>query len=69
MDLLREIKIYPLFYILLIEFTDSEILILIKELIGLSLNNMYKVEKIIGYNPKIWQYIIKWKKYSMKENL
>ena len=32
-------------------------------------DNKYKVEKIINYDLKIHQYIIKWKDYFTEENL
>ena len=44
---------YPIFYILLLEFADLKILIFIKILPKLNQNDKYKVEEITEYNPKI----------------
>ena len=56
---LDRIKIYLVFYILLLESTDLKISIFIKKPPKLAQNNKYKVKKITEYNSKIWQYIIK----------
>ena len=51
-------KIYPIFYIFLLESTNSEISVFTK-LPKLSSENEYKIEKIIDYNHKNQQYFIK----------
>ena len=52
LELSKNLRIYPVFYILLLEFADPEIQIVIKKLLGLIYSNKYEVEKIIRYNPK-----------------
>ena len=69
LELLDGIKIYPVFHVLLLEFADPRILILIKILLGLVLGNKYEVERITGYDSKTQRYVIKWKEYLMKKNL
>ena len=59
MELSNKIKIYSIFYILLLESADPKILVFIWILIKLSQNNKYKIKEITEYNPKIRQYIIK----------
>ena len=46
MDLPKEIKIYPIFYIFLLKSVNPEILIFIK-LSKLSLKNKYKIKKLL----------------------
>ena len=46
-------KIYPVFYILLLESADLRILILIKQSPKLNQDDKYKVKEIIGYDPRI----------------
>ena len=52
LELLKELTIHPIFYILLLKFADSRIPISTQNPIGLTKEVKYKVEKIIGYNPK-----------------
>ena len=51
LDFPKKIKIYPIFYISLLELANQEILIFIK-LPKLSPKNKYKIKKIIDYNHK-----------------
>ena len=51
LDFPKKIKIYPVFYIFLLEPANPEILIPIKPS-KLSSENKYKIEKIINYNYK-----------------
>ena len=69
MELLKKIKIYPIFYILPLELTNSEILILLKNPKYFIKETKYEVKRIIDYNPKIQKYTIKWKEYFSEENL
>ena len=69
LKLLNKIEIYPIFYILLLESVDVIISIFIKKLLRFVQNNKYKIKKIIKYNLRIQWYIIKWKRYFIKENL
>ena len=57
-----------MFYILLLELADSEILIQNKSLKLLS-ENEYEIEEITDYNVFTNQYLIKWKNYDQKENI
>ena len=69
MELLDKIKIYLIFRISLLKFADLRISISIKKSLRFASNNKYEIEKITEYNPKTRQYIIKWKKYLIEENL
>ena len=53
LELLDKIKIYPVFYILLLESADPRILLVIRKLSKLTRDNEYKVEKIINYDSRI----------------
>ena len=59
LELLNNIKIYPVFYILLLESADLTILIFIKKLVGFVQNDKYKIKKIISYNFEIKKNTIK----------
>ena len=69
LELSKNIRIYPIFYISLLESVDSEILIITKKLLRLIHSDKYKIKTIIRYNLKIYRYIVKWKRYPKKENL
>ena len=53
MKLLDKIKIYLVFYILLLESADPKILVFIRNLTKLILKNKYKIKKIVDDNSKI----------------
>ena len=67
--MLKNIKIYLIFYISLPKPADPRILIFIKKLLELTQNNKYKIKKIIDYSPKTQWYIIKYKRYPAKKNI
>ena len=58
LELPKDIKIYPIFHILFLESTNTDILIQDK-LSKLLSENKYEVEKIMDYNVSISQYLIK----------
>ena len=68
LDFPKEMKIYPVFYIFLLESVNPETPISIK-LPKLSSKNKYKIEKIINYDYKNQQYFIKWEKYNNSKNI
>ena len=53
LKLLNRIKIYPIFYILLLELVNLRILVFIKTLSEFIQHNKYKVKRIIDYNSRI----------------
>ena len=59
LKLFRQIKIFPIFYILLLEFANPEILIVIQKLLRLSQYNKYKIKEIREYNLQTQKYIVK----------
>ena len=66
LNLPKEIRIYPIFYIFLLKSANQKIPISIKPS-KLLPENEYKIKKIIDYNYKNQQYFIKWKKYNKKK--
>ena len=58
LELSKEIRIYPVFYILLLESANPEILIQLR-LSKLSSENKYEIKKLVNYNKIINQYLIK----------
>ena len=52
LELLKDIKIYSVFYISLLESADLRILTFTKRLSELSQNNKYEIKIITDYNPK-----------------
>ena len=68
LDLPKKMKIYPIFYISLLEPANSETPVSTKPPKLLS-ENKYKIEKIIDYDYKNQQYFIKWKRYDKKKNI
>ena len=53
LELLDKIKIYSVFYILLLKLIDLRILITMKILLKFLYSNKYKIKQITGYNPRI----------------
>ena len=52
LELSKKIKIYLVFHILLLEFTDLITSIYIKKILEFTQNNKYKIKKITEYNFK-----------------
>ena len=50
LNLLKNIRIYSMFYIILLELASPNVLLVIRKLLEFAQNNKYKVEKIIDYN-------------------
>ena len=61
-------RIYSVFYISLLESTNSSILIQNK-LLRLLLENKYKIKRIKDYNVFMNQYLIKQKNYNKDKNI
>ena len=53
LKLSKDIRIYPVFYILLLKSVDSEIPIFIKKISEITQDDEYKVKKIVEYNSWI----------------
>ena len=68
MDFLKEMKIYPVFYIFLLEPANPEISVFTK-LSKLLSENEYEIERIIDYDHKNQWYLVKWKGYDNSENI
>ena len=59
LELSKDIRIHPIFYILLLESANPKISAIIKKSSGLIQSNKYKVKIIIKYDPKTRRYTIK----------
>ena len=59
LNLLRKMKIYSVFYVLLLKSADLRILLVIKKSSQLVQNKKYKIKKIVRYDYRTQQYIIK----------
>ena len=68
LELLKKIKIYPIFYILFLESVNLNTLIQNK-LSKLLLEDKYKIKRIEDYNIFLNQYLVKWKRYNKDKNI
>ena len=62
-------RIYSIFYILLLESKDLRIPVFTKTPTEYISENKYEVKEITDYNSKTKRYTVKWKEYFIKENL
>ena len=68
LELFKEIRIYPIFHILLLESANPKTLIQLR-LSKLLLKNKYEIEKLIDYDKIIDQYLVKWKDYNKNKSI